>query len=288
MYRPADQGIGCPIRPGERRDRPDGDDGEDPGGGEDPGREGPRGGVPALVLPRVLAGDTGWMSSRSGGPSATRTQGGRRAAVAAPRGSRAAPPTPGRRAHPAALPSLGVGDPGGWADLRPGETVLDLGSGPGRDVLHAAGLVGPSGRAIGVDATPEMVFRARGSARGRGIRNAEFRLGEIEHLPVESGCVDVVLSDCVVNLSPDKAAVFRGAVRVLRPGGRVVLSDVVAEAELPPSVRGDARAWAGGVAGAVSEATYLELLRGTGFQDVRTVRKGGTFTGLVSTTLLTA
>src|SRR3972149_1373813 len=280
MYRPADQGIGCPIRPGERRDRPDGDDGEDPGVGEDPGREGPRGGVPALVLPRVLAGDTGWMSSRSGGPAATRTQGGGRGAGGAPPGGRGGPPA-GRR-------SLGVGDPVGSADLRPGETVLDLGSGPGRDVLHAAGLVGPSGRAIGVDATPEMGFRARESARARGIRTAEFRLGEIEHLPVESGCVDVVLSDCVVNLSPDKAAVFREAFRVLRPGGRVVLSDVVAEAGLPPSVREDAPAWAGGVAGAVSEATYLELLRGTGFQDVRTVRKGGTFTGLVSTTLLTA
>ena len=205
-----------------------------------------------------------------------------------PTGVACCAPDAGTPGAPDDLPSLGVGDPVSSADLRPGETVLDLGSGPGRDVLHAAGLVGPSGRAIGVDATPEMVFRARESARDHGIRNAEFRLGEIEHLPVESGCVDVVLSDCVVNLSPDKAAVFREAFRVLRPGGRVVLSDVVAEAELPPSVREDARAWAGCVAGAVSEATYLELLRGTGFQDVRTVRKGGTFTGLVSTTLLTA
>lgn len=193
--------------------------------------------------------------------------------------------TPGA---PEDLPSLGVGDPVASADLRAGETVLDLGSGPGRDVLHAAGLVGPSGRAIGVDATPEMVFRAREAARDRGIGNAEFRLGEIEHLPVESGTVDVVLSDCVVNLSPDKAAVLREAFRALRPGGRIVLSDVIAEAELPADVREDPRAWAGCVAGAVPEAAYLELLQRAGFQDVRTVRKGGSFAGLVSTALLTA
>ncbi len=169
---------------------------------------------------------------------------------------------------------LGVGNPIALAGLRPGEVVLDLGSGPGSDVLEAARRVGPQGKALGVDATPEMVYHAREQARSLDLGNAEFRLGEIEHLPVETATVDVVLSDCVVNLSPDKAQVFREAFRVLKPGGRLVLFDVIADGELPDAVRRDAAAWAACVAGAVPEGEYVSLLRDAGFEEVRAERRG--------------
>ena len=168
----------------------------------------------------------------------------------------------------ATVSKLGVGDPLAVAAPQPGETLLDLGSGPGLDVMRASALVGPSGRAIGVDATPEMVFRAREEARARGLGNVEFRLGEIEHLPSEAATFDVIISDCVVNLSPDKAQVFREAFRVLKAGGRIVVSDVVADRELPAAVREDPEAWAACVAGAVRETDYLEFLKHAGFESV--------------------
>lgn len=185
-------------------------------------------------------------------------------------------------------PKLGLGDPVAMADLRPGEVVLDLGSGPGSDVLAAASRVGPSGRAIGVDATPEMVFQARATARERGLVNAEFRLGEIEHLPVESSSVDAIVSDCVINLAPDKTVVFQEAFRVLKPGGRIVISDVVADAELPEAVRADARAWAACVAGAVQESEYRDLLRAAGFEAIETIHRGGPWQPMLHTAVISA
>ncbi len=180
---------------------------------------------------------------------------------------------------------LGVGDPMERLAPRDGETVLDLGSGPGRDVLYAAERVGPRGTAIGVDATPEMVFQAREAAQALGRSNAQFRLGEIEQLPVETGSVDGVSSDCVVNLSPDKARVFREAFRVLKPGGRIVVSDVVADAPLPEDVRRDTERWAACEAGAVTTTEYESLLRDAGFRDVRTEVHGSYRPGLSRATV---
>ena len=179
-----------------------------------------------------------------------------------------------------AIPRLGVGDPMQVLAPREGEVVLDLGSGPGRDVLYAAELVGPNGRAIGVDATPEMVFRARETAASLQRGNAEFRLGEIEHLPVDSETVDGIASDCVVNLSPDKAQVFREAFRVLKPGGRIVVSDVVADRELPAEMRQDAERWAACEAGAVTPEEYVALMRAAGFEAIEADRTGAYREGL--------
>lgn len=175
---------------------------------------------------------------------------------------------------------LGVGEPLDALSLKPGEVLLDLGSGPGRDVLVAAERVGPQGRAIGVDATPEMVYRAREAAASLGRANAEFRLGEIEHLPLESASVDVISSDCVVNLSPDKPQVFREAFRVLRPGGRIVVSDVVADAPLSEQERRDPERWAACEAGAVTLAEYVGMLREAGFESIRSETTGGYKEGL--------
>lgn len=174
-------------------------------------------------------------------------------------------------------PRLGVGEPVAAADLRTGETVLDLGSGAGGDVFRAAERVGPSGRAIGVDMTPEMVSLSREAAGRRGTPNVEFRLGEIEHLPVEDAAVDVVVSDCVINLSPDKPQVFREAFRVLRPGGRIVISDLVVAEDLPDERRQSPDAWAACIAGAVREEDYARGLSEAGFVDVRVRerRRGG-------------
>lgn len=188
----------------------------------------------------------------------------------------------------AGIPKLGLGDTVAIADLRQGEVVLDLGSGPGSDVLAAAARVGPTGWAIGVDATPEMVFQARETARERGVANAEFRLGEIEHLPVESSSVDVIVSDCVINLAPDKAVVFQEALRVLKPGGRIIVSDVVADLELPETVRANARAWAACVAGAVQESDYHDLLRAAGFEAIETIHRGGQWQPMLHTAVISA
>ena len=163
---------------------------------------------------------------------------------------------------------LGCGNPVALASLRPGDVVLDLGSGAGFDALIAARAVGERGRVIGVDMTPAMVEQARENARKLALTTVEFRLGTIEELPVESGSVDVVISNCVVNLSPQKPRVFAEAFRVLRPGGRLMISDLVTLAELPASVRQSVAAYVGCVAGVSTKDEYLHLLRDAGFERV--------------------
>jgi arsenite methyltransferase len=163
---------------------------------------------------------------------------------------------------------LGCGNPRAIADLRAGETVLDLGSGAGFDCFLAARQVGQTGRVIGVDMTADMVSRARANAGKAGASNVEFRLGEIEHLPIPDGAVDVVISNCVINLSPDKRAVLREAFRVLRPGGRLAISDVVALAPVPDQVRRDLSAYTGCIAGAATIDELEGWLAEAGFDDV--------------------
>lgn len=164
--------------------------------------------------------------------------------------------------------SLGCGDPVTLASLQPGQTVLDLGSGGGIDCFLAAKKVGPIGRVIGVDMTPAMIDRARRNQQQLGAHNVEFRLGEIEHLPVADNSVDVILSNCVINLSPDKAQVFHEAYRVLKPGGRLAVSDIVTGGPLPAAVKNDLAAWAGCVAGALDVADYVAAIKAAGFVDV--------------------
>jgi arsenite methyltransferase len=168
----------------------------------------------------------------------------------------------------AALASLGCGNPTALVDLHPGERVLDLGSGGGIDVLLSARRVGPSGFAYGVDMTDEMLALARRNADSAGLTNVEFRKGEIEHLPLPDNAVDVVISNCVINLSVDKGQVLREAFRVLAPGGRFAVSDMVVLAELPAEVRANAEQWAGCVAGALQESVYRQLLTEAGFIDI--------------------
>lgn len=162
---------------------------------------------------------------------------------------------------------LGCGNPTAVASLRPGQVVLDLGSGAGIDCFLAARQVGEAGRVIGVDMTPEMVSRARANAESGGYANVEFRLGEIEALPVADGTVDVIISNCVLNLSPEKGRVLAEAYRVLRPGGRVVVSDMVSDLPVPAVVAGSLDAVAGCLP--TLRETYLEEFRNAGFADVR-------------------
>ena len=159
------------------------------------------------------------------------------------------------------------------ADLQPGEVVLDLGSGAGLACLLAARKVGPAGRVIGLDMTPEMIKLARRNARKVGATNVEFNYGEIEDMPLPDESVDLIISNCVVNLSPDKEAVFREAYRVLRPGGRMVISDIVLDGELPPPIRESLIAWAACVAGALQEPDYLGKIRAAGFADVQVLSR---------------
>lgn len=163
---------------------------------------------------------------------------------------------------------LGCGNPGAIARIQPGEVVLDLGAGGGFDCFLAARRTGPRGKVIGVDMTPDMVARARANARAVAAENVEFRLGEIEHLPVADASVDVILSNCVVTLSPDKPAVFREAYRALRPGGRLAIADVVAVAPLPEALAADAAAYAGCAAGAAPIDEVRAMLAAAGFADV--------------------
>ena len=168
---------------------------------------------------------------------------------------------------------LGCGNPTALASLREGETVLDLGSGAGIDCFLAAQAVGPAGRAIGVDMTGEMIDRARKNAQNAGMDNVEFRLGEIEHLPAADGSVDVVISNCVVNLSPDKPQVFREAFRVLKSGGRLFISDIVLLKPLPDQVKESIEAYVGCVAGASMKTEYLGAIETAGFRDIEVLKE---------------
>ena len=163
---------------------------------------------------------------------------------------------------------LGCGNPVALASLKEGETVLDLGSGGGIDVFLAAKKVGPTGKVIGVDMTKEMVERAKALALEHGYKNVEFRLGEIEKLPIEDETVDIIISNCVINLSPDKLKVFQEAYRVLKPNGKLVVSDIVTEEKLPEEIRKSFDAWAGCVAGALEKSEYLETIKRAGFESV--------------------
>ncbi len=163
---------------------------------------------------------------------------------------------------------LGCGHPTGLAALKPGETVLDLGSGAGIDCFLAAQKVGPEGRVIGVDMTPEMIAKARANARAGGYRNVEFRLGEIEHLPVADRSVDAVLSNCVINLAPEKGQVYREAFRVLKPGGRFAVSDVVATRPITPEERANPALWSSCSSGALEAGAIEGLLRAAGFEEI--------------------
>ena len=165
--------------------------------------------------------------------------------------------------------SLGCGDPITLAKIQPGETVLDLGSGGGLDCFLAARKVGKEGQVIGVDMTPEMLMRARTGADRMGYTNVDFRQGYLEDLPVNSDSVDVVISNCVINLSPDKPQVFREIYRVLKPGGRVAVSDIVTIGELPDSLKNDMIAWGACVAGALDVADYTQGLKAAGFTGIK-------------------
>jgi SAM-dependent methyltransferase len=167
----------------------------------------------------------------------------------------------------AVLASLGCGNPTALAELRPGEVVLDLGSGGGIDVLLSARRVGPTGKAYGLDMTDDMLDLARANARKAGAANVEFLKGEIEHVPLPDQSVDVIISNCVINLSADKQQVLREAFRVLKPGGRFAVSDVVVRGPVPPDVRRSMELWVGCMAGALDEKEFEHLLRDAGFED---------------------
>lgn len=171
----------------------------------------------------------------------------------------------------AVVASAGCGNPTAIAALTSGMVVVDLGSGGGIDAFLASKRVGPEGRVYGIDATPEMVFRARKTARENGFDNVEFRLGEIEHIPLETSSADVVISNCVINLSPEKGKVFEEAFRILRPGGKLAVSDVVLLRPLPEELEGDMSAWSACVSGALLEEQYLDAIRGAGFEAVEVV-----------------
>lgn len=166
---------------------------------------------------------------------------------------------------PEAILGLGCGSPVAHVGLKPGETVLDLGSGGGIDIFLAAKKVGAKGKAIGVDMNEAMIKRAKEAADEYGFKNVEFRLGEIEEMPVEDGTVDAIISNCVINLSPDKPRVFREAYRVLKPGGRITVSDIVTEGKIPPEIRKDMDAWASCVAGALPQEEYFKDIEAAGF-----------------------
>ncbi|MEE8569987.1 MAG: arsenite methyltransferase [Candidatus Bathyarchaeia archaeon] len=166
---------------------------------------------------------------------------------------------------------LGCGNPVALAGLQEGETVLDLGSGGGIDVFLAAKKVGAKGKVIGVDMTEEMINKSSVLATKCGYPNVEFRLGEIENLPIENESIDIIISNCVINLSPDKEKVFREAHRVLKPNGRLMISDIVTEEELPDEVKKSFAAWAGCVAGALEKNQYLNTIKRAGFKKVEIV-----------------
>ena len=167
-----------------------------------------------------------------------------------------------------AVMGLGCGNPTALAELKEGETVLDLGSGAGIDVFLSANKVGERGHVIGVDMTEEMIKKAEKIAKENGYKNVEFRLGEIENLPVKDNTVDVIISNCVINLSPDKLQTFKEAFRVLKPGGRLLVSDLVTEGVLPDDIKKSVDAWSGCIAGALEKNEYLETIKKAGFRNV--------------------
>ena len=169
--------------------------------------------------------------------------------------------------------SLGCGNPLAIAELKPGEVVLDLGAGGGIDCFLAAKRVGPEGKVIGLDMTPDMIKLARRNAKKLDAQNVDFRWGEMEDMPLPGESVDVVISNCVINLSPDKDAVFGESFRVLRPGGRLSVSDIVVDGELPAAIRENLNAWAGCLAGALDESDYLDKIRAAGFEGVEVLSR---------------
>lgn len=175
--------------------------------------------------------------------------------------------------------SLGCGNPITLAELQPGEVVLDLGSGGGIDCFLAAKRVGPEGRVIGLDMTPDMIKLARRNAKKVRAENVDFRYGEMEEIPLSDASVDVIISNCVINLSPDKDAVFREAYRVLRPGGRICVSDMVVDGDLPGAIRAQLDVWAACIAGALDESVYLDKIRAAGFERVAVVGREGAAQG---------
>lgn len=166
---------------------------------------------------------------------------------------------------------LGCGNPTALADLKEGETVLDLGSGSGLDVFLAAKKVGEKGKVIGLDMTPEMIEKARENAKKGDYKNVEFRIGEIENMPVESNTVDVVISNCVINLAEDKFAVYKEIFRVLKPQGRFLISDLVTKGNIPTDIRQSFEAWAGCIAGAMERKKYLAVIKESGFRRIEIV-----------------
>ena len=169
--------------------------------------------------------------------------------------------------------SLGCGNPLAIAEIQPGEVVLDLGSGGGIDCFLAARQVGPEGKVIGLDMTPEMIKLARSNAKKMGVANVDFRYGEMEDIPLPDSSVDAVISNCVINLSPDKDAVFAEVYRVLRPGGRLSVSDIVVDGQLPQAIRQNLDAWAGCIAGALDERDYLGKIERAGFEEVEVLSR---------------
>lgn len=172
-----------------------------------------------------------------------------------------------------AIFGLGCGNPTALAELKTGETVLDLGSGGGIDVFLAANKVGELGKVIGVDMTPEMIATALENAEKGGYTNVEFKLGEIENLPIENNSIDVIISNCVINLTPDKSAAYTEAFRVLKPGGRILVSDLVTKGEIPEDIRKSFPAWSDCVAGAMERQDYLNTIKNAGFKDVEVVEE---------------
>ncbi len=170
---------------------------------------------------------------------------------------------------------LGCGNPVALASLKEGDVVLDLGSGAGFDAFLAVQRVGKSGRVIGVDMTPEMVAKAKDNAKKWIYSNVEFRLGEIENLPVENNSIDVIISNCVINLSPEKQKVFEEAFRVLKPCGRLMVSDLVLIKELPEAIKESVEAYVGCLAGAVMKDDYLRFIENSGFQDIKIISQSG-------------
>ncbi len=172
-----------------------------------------------------------------------------------------------------AILGLGCGSPVGYVGLKPGETVLDLGSGGGIDVFLAAKKVGAKGKVYGVDMNEAMIKRAKVAAEEYGFENVEFRLGDIEEMPIEDGVVDAIISNCVINLSPNKPQVFREAHRVLKPGGRITVSDIVTEGRIPEEIRRDLDSWAGCVSGALPQEEYLKEIEAAGFMKPKILKE---------------